>query len=141
MKTRSLLSAIAFGIGIFLTTPAARAQTISVSAFPSVITNEADVSTITFTVFPPAPRILKINYALTGTAALGADYALIGSFTSSGQVVIPAGQVTATITLQTFYDEDPFHHEFVTLTLLHGKGYKVGSPSRARIDIENQPKI
>lgn len=138
MKTRSRRWAlILICLGIFFGACSLRAQSVNVSASPTVITNQGDESTITFTVFPPASRTLALNYNLTGTAALGADYALLGEFTRSGQIIIPAGQITTTITLHAFYDEDPFASEFVVLTLLHGKRYSVGSPSRARIDIEN----
>ena len=45
---------------------------------------------------PALAQPLTINYGITGTAALGLDYSLSGNV---GQIVIPAGQTSASIML------------------------------------------
>ena len=141
MKTRLFLSAlILVCIQTFLDVASAGAQSVSVSASPSVITNAGDDSTITLTIFPPSAKNLQINFLLTGTAAYGADYVLTGQFTRSGQVLVPAGQTTATLDLHSFYDDDrPNTFETVVFTLRGGKKYRVGSPSRVEVTIDNVP--
>jgi hypothetical protein len=125
------------GSGLLCALSSSLAQSVTVSASPSVITNEGDESTLTFTISPPASRNLALNYVLTGSAAPGADYTLEGTFTRSGQIFVPAGQSTVTVTLHTFFDDDPFASEFAVFSLVHGRHYSVGFPSRARVDIEN----
>jgi hypothetical protein len=44
---------------------------------------------------------LTVNYVTAGNAHLGSDYTLSGTV---GQVVIPAGQTSATITLTALHD-------------------------------------
>ena len=141
MKTRLFLSAVTLVcIQTFVSVASASAQSISVSAAPSMITNAGDDSTITLTISPPSSKNLSVNFALSGTAAYGADYALTGQFNRSGQVFIPAGQTSATLTLHSFYDDDrPTTEETVIFRLLSGRKYRVGSPSRTTITIENVP--
>ena len=78
-------------------------------------------------------------FALTGTAAPGFDYVLLGAFNSHHQVVIPAGQATATLTLHSLYDDDGRFNEFAVFNVIGGRRYRVGSPSHAQVTIENKP--
>jgi len=139
MKIRSLPSTLfLLSIGIFLGASSLRAQSISVSASPTVITNAGDQSAITFTVSPPSPVTLSVRFVLTGTASYGSDYVMTGDFTRLGEFIIPAGHSTATMTLYSFYDDDrPGTFESVFVTVLKGKRYRVGSPSRTQVTIEN----
>lgn len=141
MKTRSLRPAlISFGFAVFLGAHSLHAQSsISVSASPSMITNQAEDSTITLTISPPSTRQLTVNVALTGTALNGSDFVVLGSFTRRGQVIIPAGQATQTLTLHSLYDDDGRFSEFVVFNVIGGKHYRIGSPSHARVTIENVP--
>ena len=117
----------------------ARAQSVSVSASPTVITNEAEESTITLTISPPSSRQLTVNLVLTGTAFNGSDYLVLGSFNRRGQVIIPAGTATQTLTLHSLYDDDGRFSEFVVFNVIGGKFYRIGSPSHVRVTIENKP--
>jgi hypothetical protein len=139
MKTRSLPSVVVLVCVGLLVCASARAQSVSVSVSPSTITNEGDESSVTLTVSPPASRPINVNLVLTGTAALGSDFVLIGNFNRSHQVVIPAGQPTATVTLHSIYDDDGAFNEFVVFNVIGGKRYRVGSPSHAQVTIENKP--
>ena len=139
MKVRWYLSTVLFFVlAALVVVSSVQAQTVSVSASPSVITDAGEDSTLTLTVSPPSSKNLSINFFLTGTAAYGSDYILVGNFNRSGQFIIPAGQNMATITLHSFYDDDrPGTEETVFFTLTHGRKYQVGSPSRAQVTIEN----
>jgi hypothetical protein len=139
MKTcqrfRIILCLLFFGL-----MPSLLAQKVSISASPTTITNEADQSTITLTVSPPASRNLAVNLVATGTAALGVDYVVIGNFNSQNQVVIPAGSSTVTLTLQSLVDDnDGTLKESAVLNVIGGRFYRVGRPSHAQVTIDNQP--
>jgi hypothetical protein len=130
-----VLSCTFFGV-----TPCLLAQSVSISASPTTITNEGDQSTITLTVSPPASRQLSVNLVATGTAALGIDYVVIGNFNKQNQLVIPAGSSTATLTLQSLVDDnDGTLKETAVINVIGGRFYSVGRPPRAQVKIENQP--
>lgn len=140
MKTRSIrLGLVLIGVGIFFSASLLHAQSVSVSASPALITNEGEESTIALTISPPSPRELSVNFALTGTAAIGSDYVLVGEFRAFHQVVVPADQSTVTVILHTLDDDDGRFFEFAVFNILGGRRYRVGSPSHARVTIENVP--
>jgi hypothetical protein len=139
MKARSHSSTILFFcIAALIAVSSAGAQTISVSASPSVITNAGEESTITLTISPPSSVVLSVQFFLTGTAGYGHDYVLTGEFNRAGQIIVPRGQSTVTVTLHSFYDDDrPGTEETAIFNLHSGRRYSVGSPSRAQVTIEN----
>jgi hypothetical protein len=110
---------------------------VSVSVFPGSITNEGQEATYTFTLSSPAPRKMSINFVMTGTAGFN-EYALVGNF-KSGRVVIPAGQMSASITLHTFDDDPNPVEETAILNLLNGQRYHLGAPDHAQLNIHNLP--
>ena len=137
---RSLFSAILISAVVsFIATSPVRAQSVSVSVSPSTITNEGEEATITLTVSPPASGNISVNLIMTGTAALGSDYVLIGGFNQAGQVVIAAGQSTSTVTLHSLYDDDGRFNETAVANVIGGRRYRVGHPSHAEVTIENRP--
>src|SRR6267143_1341589 len=122
MKICPFPSAVALGcVALFVSASAVRAQSVSVS------------------VSPPPSRNIAVNLIMTGTAALGGDYVLIGDFNRAGQVIIPAGQSTSTITLHSLYDDDGRFNETAIANIVGGRRYRVGSPSHAQVTIENKP--
>ena len=140
MKICPLPSAVVFlCVALFVSASAVRAQSVSVSISPSTITNEGEEATITLTISPPPSRNIAVNLIMTGSAALGSDYVLIGDFNKAGQVLIAAGQSTSTITLHSLYDDDGAFNETAVANIIGGKRYRVGSPSHAQVTIENKP--
>jgi hypothetical protein len=141
MKTRSVGWVLGLvGLAIFLNAHSLFAQSsVSVSASPSVITNEGEDSTITLTISPPSSRQIAVNVVLTGTAANGADFIVQGSFNRQNQVIVPAGQSTVTLNMHSLKDDDGRFSEFVVFNVIGGKKYRIGSPSHARVTIENVP--
>ena len=73
---------------------------------------------------------LTVNYTVGGTATAGADYTAL-----SGNVVIPAGSASATITVTPVDDTVSEGDETVVVTLSSSASYNVGSPSAATVTI------
>ena len=112
---------------------------VSVSAPSGFITNESQEATYTLTLSAPSPRPMGVNFVMTGSAVQGFDYILLGTFSNTGQVVIPAGQTSATVTLHTLPDDGYPFQEIATLNILNGSRYHIGSPNHASIFIRPQP--
>jgi hypothetical protein len=74
---------------------------------------------------------LTVNYILSGAAANGVDYAIVGS-----NVTILAGSSNAAVTISPTLDMRPESAEDVTLTVAPGP-YVVGAPSNATIWIQD----
>ncbi len=112
---------------------------ISVTVAPQTVTNEGEEATLTFTLSAPASRKIAMSFFLSGGASLGSDYVLIGNFNKSGQLIIPAGQTSVTVTLYTLVEdiEDGGGIELAALDILDGPRYRVGSPSQAIVHIHN----
>jgi hypothetical protein len=116
----------------------ARSPLVSVSVFPTSITNEGEEAIYTFTLSAPAPRKMSVNFVMLGSAWPN-DYALVGNFHSGG-VVIPAGQTSATVTLHTLGGGGPDPRiQTAVLNLLNGQRYHLGAPDHALLNIKNLP--
>ena len=73
---------------------------------------------------------LTVNYALSGNATNGDDYARLG-----GSVVIPAGATSAVVTINPVDDSAVEGAEGVTLSLLASDAYDLSGTSSATIQI------
>ena len=91
-----------------------------------------------FTIFLSAAtsQSLTVNYSTGGTATRGSDYVLDGT---PGQVTIPAGQSSATVTLHSIADHVNERNETASLILTSGSGYKLPKRSKAVVTIVNGP--
>jgi hypothetical protein len=71
---------------------------------------------------------------MTGSAKLGTDYTLSGD---PGQVVIPAGQSSASVTLNasTTASQKKNKKKTATMLLQSGAGYKVSKSKKATVSI------
>ncbi len=84
--------------------------------------------TATFTVYRPAACTngdLVVNYALSGTATNGTDYAI----SSASSVTLSANQTTGTVTVTPVWESGG--DKTVILTLLATGSYPVGTPNAA----------
>jgi hypothetical protein len=111
---------------------------VTVTASPTQI-NEGQTGTYTVSASSAPSQPLTVFYKMSGTAgmkATGGDYALSGT---KGQVTIPAGQSSATVTLTSFQDPDeatePKKGETAIMTLQGGTNYAPGTPNSATITI------
>jgi hypothetical protein len=90
----------------------------------------ADTGAFTVTRTGPVSSSLTVNYTITGTATNGVDYVVI-----SGSVVIASGSSSGTITITPVDDAIEESNETVTLTVVAGAGYVVGSNNADTVEI------
>ena len=106
---------------------------VDVTVSPASVPEDASGHLVyTFTRFGPSVASpLTVSFNVTGTAVFAADYGQTGaaSFSSStGTVTIPAGNNSATVTVNPFVDTVVEANETVTLTVAAGVGY-VATPA------------
>src|SRR5439155_1525862 len=75
-----------------------------------------------------------ISYSVSGTATSGADFIPL-----PGSVIVPAGEVAATIDIMAIPDTIPEGNETVTVTLLPGAQFTPGVQSSATVVILDSP--
>ena len=73
---------------------------------------------------------MTVSYTTGGTATAGSDYTAL-----PGDVTIPAGSATGTITVTPINDSVVESSETVIVTLSAGTGYAVGTPASATVTI------
>jgi hypothetical protein len=112
---------------------------ISVSAPAGFITSDGQEAVYTLTLSAPASRNIEVNFVMTGTALQGFDYILLGQFSRTGQVLIPAGQTSANVTLHALAHDPALFQEIATLNILNGTRYHIGFPNHASIRIRTAP--
>ena len=109
---------------------------LRVSAAP-IIVNEGGDAMFTITASNSNPtQPVTVQYVMAGTAQSGADYTLGGTF---GQVTIPAGATSATVTLHALTDSVPERGEKAILMLTPSTAYRLARPRKANIKIINVP--
>ena len=78
--------------------------------------------------FDSAPSSdVTIRYALSGTASLGADYAIAGASGNEGTLAVTSGASSAMISVAITDDAEDEDDETVILTIQPGSGYAAGS--------------
>lgn len=95
-----------------------------------------DTGQFTVTLSIPAATDITVNYTVEGMATNGVDYQPL-----SGVVTIPAGQISATITVTPIPDTLLEGPETVTVTLAQGTGYSVDQPASATVTIADAPLV
>lgn len=107
----------------------------STTASPTQI-HEGQTATYTVSVATAPSKPLIVKYKMSGTASRSEDYTLSGTF---GQVTIPAGQTSATVTLTSLQDPDNGNTNEATetaiMTLQPGPGYFSGGSQSATVSI------
>ncbi|HRE05414.1 MAG TPA: DUF1800 family protein [Opitutaceae bacterium] len=94
----------------------------------------ASVGNITFTRTGDTSTSLLINYSVGGSATNGIDYLGL-----SGTVTLPAGAASAVVEVKPYVDTTPESTETVTITLLAGTGYTLGTTTTATVAIADSP--
>jgi Concanavalin A-like lectin/glucanases superfamily len=110
----------------------------TVVASPTRI-REGNSSTFTVSLSLVAQTNTKVGFAMSGNATLATDYTLTGAQLSGnrGRVTIPAGQSSATVTLNALTDGITEGIESATMTLASGNGYTVGTPRKVTVRISD----
>jgi len=111
--------------------PAAPSATISVSDGVAGETGP-DSGSFTIQLSAAAAAPITINYAISGSAANGTDYAALQS-----SITIPAGVTSSVIKITPVDDSMYEGDETVTLTLSTGTGYVLGTSKSATITIKD----
>lgn len=116
---------------------------VSVSVSPSVVDREIlQPAQFTISLSAPAPRDIGVVFFMSGNARFGFDYTISGNFSNSGQIVIPAGHTSATVTLHPRTLDARFLQENALMNLVHDTlsvhTYRLGSPTRANVILEVQ---
>ncbi len=113
--------------------PSAPIQNISiVLASPNTIEGDSLTATITRSSTSELVNTLTVNFTVGGTATFGSDYTASGATTfttTSGSIVIPANQLSATITLTSIADSTVEPDETVILTIVPVAGVSNGAGS------------
>ena len=107
--------------------------TATIAVSPATVAEDGApnlVYTVTLNQAPSAP--VSINYTVGGTATNGTDYATIAS-----PLVIAAGSMSGTVTVNPTADASIEADETVILSLAAGGGYVVGAPNSATGTILN----
>ncbi len=104
---------------------------VNVSVNPTEI-SEGEAATYTVTASSTVTRSITVSYAMSGTATNGTDYTLSGT---PNQVIIPAGQSSAAVTLTSYLDQVTEGTETAIMTLQRGRGYKLGRNKEATLSI------
>ena len=89
------------------------------------VTESAGTHDVAVNVSPAPTADVTVGYSLSGTAARGADYAIIGA----GSVLVGANQSAVIIPVAIADDSEDEPSETIILTLASGTGYDVGSDS------------
>ena len=79
---------------------------------------------------------LTVNYTVAGTATAGSDYTAL-----AGSVVIPAGSLTATVTVTPINDTAVEPDETVVATLGANAAYTVGAAASATVTIQSEDAL
>ena len=96
--------------------------------------NEGGTAAFIVTRTPVSSQPLTVTYAISGKAAFGADYTLSGTI---GQIIIPADQASAMITLNALTDNLSEKAEKTKLTINKSASYKTSRAKKAMITIMN----
>ena len=118
------------GTSTTTTTPVASFASASATAAESAGTQNVAIN------LSPAPSAaITLNYTLSGTATLDADYAISGVTSNNGTVSVNAGDTSVNIPVVITDDSADESNETVILTLASGTGYDVGSTAAYTLTI------
>jgi hypothetical protein len=117
-------------------------STVNVSVSPAGTTEDGTANIVfTFTRVLDIANALTVNFSVGGSAIFGDDYSVTGAKTfsgMSGSVTFAAGSATATVVIDPTADTKVELDENVTLTVLAGTGYELGSNTSATSSIRNE---
>jgi len=112
-------------------------QSVQIDATDFEAMEGGDPGEFTFTRFGTTNTPIAISYAVSGSASNGTDYQLL-----PGTLVIPAGQLSATLAINPVDDSLPEGREQVAITLQSGAGYVLGATTIATVFIaDDEPTI
>jgi hypothetical protein len=111
---------------------------VHISVSPTQVT-EGGSATFQISASPNTVRPVAVNYSLVGKSTFGVDYTLSGGLGQSGQITIPTGADSVSVTLTAMADQLKEKKESVTMTLNAGTGYKASKPKKAKLKFVDAP--
>jgi subtilisin family serine protease len=103
-------------------------STVSLAVTPNSLPEDGSANLIyTFSRSGPTTNPLTVNYTVGGTANLGSDYTGIASQGATKSVTFAVGSSTATVVVDPKADNDVEANETVSLSLLQGTEYTIGT--------------
>jgi hypothetical protein len=118
------------------------APTPIVSISSSGRVTEGGSATFQITATNNTARPVTVNYSLSGKATFGVDYTLSNNLRQSGQVTIPVGSDSVTVTLSALIDHIKEKKDSITMKLSGGSGYKFAKskkPPSAKVSFVDSP--
>jgi len=114
-----------------LVNPVTTPPVVTLAVSPASVTEDGPANLVfTFSRTGNPAASLSVSFSLTGTATEGFDFAALpGSGQSVRTAVFPAGSSTTTVSIDPTSDTAVEPDETVSLTLLAGTGYTLGTPS------------
>ena len=101
---------------------------ITLAVAPAAVTEDGTANLIyTFSRTGPTSSALSVNYTVGGTATLGTDYTGIAASPATKTVNFTAGSATATVTVDPSADTTIEPDETISLSLIAGTGYLIGT--------------
>ncbi|GAB2503979.1 putative Ig domain-containing protein [Arenimonas alkanexedens] len=137
----TVILTVATGAGYIVGAPASATGTIlnddissaTIAVAPASVSEDGAANLVyTVTLDQAALAATSVNFTVAGTATSGVDYAAVTS-----PLVIAAGNLSGTITVNPTADATIEADETVILTLAAGAGYTVGAPASATGTILN----
>jgi hypothetical protein len=118
---------------------------VSLSVVPTIVTEDS-LQTLSFKFRRTGPTMnpLTVEYAISGSASLGADYTGIPTSGSTKSVTFPIGSETAMVTVQPIADKVIEEDETISLTIVSGNTYIINADSAsasAAITDDDKPAI
>ena len=93
---------------------------------------EGHDATITFSVSPTTHPDITVNYSNAGTATFNTDYTVSGT---AGQVLIPANQASASLTMHAVTDNISDSGETARFIVGAGAGYQPAAAPNDKVGI------
>ena len=111
---------------------------ITLAVSPASVAEDGTTNLVyTFSRTGPTSSALSVDYTVGGTATLGTDYTGIAVIPATKTVSFAAGSATATLTLDPTADTSIETDETVSLSIVAGTGYIIGTTAAVTVTITN----
>ncbi|MBE0546019.1 MAG: glycoside hydrolase family 9 protein [Verrucomicrobia bacterium] len=131
-----VLGILGAGQGVSMLYAAALAVSV-VASDPTATIGTTDSAAFTFTREGSTAASLAVHYSLGGSAAKWTDYRRLPEGDMPVSITIPAGEVSATLTIYALANSTLANPQTVSLSLLPNAAYTVGSPNSAFVNIQS----
>ena len=89
--------------------------------------------------YPNSVRPITVNYSIAGKAIFGTDFTLDHNLGPTGQMTIPPGVNSVTVTLTAILDHVKERRDVAQMAVTAGPGYKLSRQKKAKVVISDSP--